>query len=203
MALQTSGAISFNDIHIEAGGTSGTTCALTDTDIRALIGKGLPPSTSYSVSEWYGASSAYFSATITIGTYTSPGSQYVASTFTTGYHNTAYGNPATSFGSITTDNAGNFQAGAKIAFITNNQTFFNLSFALDDNADVPNSGWTTLQIGSQSFSRTAASYSAIANSTAIGASNSQGRRSTWSWSYATTPTNHVIPNSGTISVLVT
>ena len=201
MALQTSGAISFNDIHIEAGGTSGTTCALTDTDIRALIGKGLPPSTSYSVSEWYGASAGY-SATITIGTYTSPSSQYVASTFSTGYHNTAYGNPANSYGSITTDDASFFQAGAKIADIVNNQTFRHLSFMIDDNADVPNSGWTTLQIGSQSFSRTAATYSTGTQSTSIGASNSQGRRTLWVWNYPVTQ-SHPIPSSGTISVLVT
>ena len=36
MALQTSGAISLNDIHVEAGGTSGTTCSMNDTDIRGL-----------------------------------------------------------------------------------------------------------------------------------------------------------------------
>ena len=36
MALQTSGAISLNDIHVEAGGTSGTTCSMNDPDIRGL-----------------------------------------------------------------------------------------------------------------------------------------------------------------------
>ena len=36
MALQTSGAISLNDIHIEAGGSSGTTCSMNDPDIRGL-----------------------------------------------------------------------------------------------------------------------------------------------------------------------
>lgn len=36
MALQTSGAISLNDIHVEAGGTSGTTASMNDTDIRGL-----------------------------------------------------------------------------------------------------------------------------------------------------------------------
>ena len=36
MALQTSGAISLNDIHVEAGGSSGTTCSMNDTDIRGL-----------------------------------------------------------------------------------------------------------------------------------------------------------------------
>ena len=40
MALQTSGAISLNDIHIEVNGTSGTTCSINDADIRGLIDKG-------------------------------------------------------------------------------------------------------------------------------------------------------------------
>lgn len=57
MALQTSGAISLNDIHIEAGGASGTTASLNDADIRGLIGKASGSQMSFS--EWYGASSAF------------------------------------------------------------------------------------------------------------------------------------------------
>ena len=33
MALPTSGALSLNAIHVEAGGTSGTTASLNDSDI--------------------------------------------------------------------------------------------------------------------------------------------------------------------------
>ena len=36
MALATSGALSLNQIHVEAGGYSGTTASLNDTDIRGL-----------------------------------------------------------------------------------------------------------------------------------------------------------------------
>ena len=36
MALATSGALSLNEIHIEVGGTSGTTCSLNDSDIRNI-----------------------------------------------------------------------------------------------------------------------------------------------------------------------
>ena len=53
MALQSSGAISLNDIHIEAGGSSGTNCTINDSDIRALISKGSGVQMSFS--EWYGA----------------------------------------------------------------------------------------------------------------------------------------------------
>lgn len=56
MALQTSGAISLNEIHIEAGGSSGSQAALNDADIRALISKSSGAQMSFS--EWYGASAA-------------------------------------------------------------------------------------------------------------------------------------------------
>lgn len=54
MALQTSGQISLNDIHVEAGGSSGTQAALNDSDIRGLIDKSSGAQMSFS--EWYGAS---------------------------------------------------------------------------------------------------------------------------------------------------
>lgn len=53
MALQTSGAISLNDIHIEAGGSSGTQVSINDLDVRGLLGKASGVSMSFS--EWYGA----------------------------------------------------------------------------------------------------------------------------------------------------
>ena len=56
MALQSSGAISLNDIHIEAGGSSGTQAGINDSDIRGLIGKSSGAQMSFS--EWYGASSS-------------------------------------------------------------------------------------------------------------------------------------------------
>lgn len=54
MALQSSGAISMNDLHVEAGGSSGTTVSVSDPDVRNLISKG--SGATASVSEWYGAS---------------------------------------------------------------------------------------------------------------------------------------------------
>ena len=54
MGLQTSGTISLNDIHVEAGGASGSSATINDADIRALIGKGSGVQMAFS--EWYGAS---------------------------------------------------------------------------------------------------------------------------------------------------
>ena len=55
MALQSSGAISLDDMHVEVGGTSGTTCSLNDADIRALIN--VSGSTQQSIQQYYGKSS--------------------------------------------------------------------------------------------------------------------------------------------------
>ena len=62
MALPASGTISLNQMHIEAGGSSGTLCSINDADIR-----GLTPGTGYSIptgsgtaidfADFYGASS--------------------------------------------------------------------------------------------------------------------------------------------------
>lgn len=54
MALQSSGTISLNDIHVEAGGSSSASATINDTDIRGLISKGSGAAMSFS--EWYGAS---------------------------------------------------------------------------------------------------------------------------------------------------
>ena len=39
MPIQTSGPISLNEIHVEAGGTTATTVSINDEDIRGLISK--------------------------------------------------------------------------------------------------------------------------------------------------------------------
>ena len=62
MALQTSGAISLNDIHVEAGGTSGTSATINDSDIRGLTaasGYTIPTGsgTAIDFGDFYGASS--------------------------------------------------------------------------------------------------------------------------------------------------
>jgi len=54
MALQSSGAISLDNIHVEAGGTTGTLASINDSDIRGLIGKTAGASMAFN--EWYGAS---------------------------------------------------------------------------------------------------------------------------------------------------
>ena len=54
MGLQSSGAISLDDLHVEVGGTSGTTCSLNDPDIRELIDAG--DGEGQSIQQYYGQS---------------------------------------------------------------------------------------------------------------------------------------------------
>lgn len=56
MAITTGPQIDMNQIHVEAGGGSGTQHSLNDTDIRALISKG--SGVQMAMTEWYGATSA-------------------------------------------------------------------------------------------------------------------------------------------------
>ena len=61
MALPTSGTLTLNEIHIEAGGSSGTACTINDTDIRGLnaaSGYTIPTSSgsAIEIGDFYGAS---------------------------------------------------------------------------------------------------------------------------------------------------
>ena len=61
MTLPSSGAISLNQIHVEAGGSSGTQAALNDADIRDMIGKGSSAQNRFN--DYYGVSAAAPTAT--------------------------------------------------------------------------------------------------------------------------------------------
>lgn len=70
MPLQSSGQISLNDLHVEAGGTSGTQCSMNDTDIRGLISA--TTNSQMTFSSFYGASSgpSTWTSTMTVGSQT-------------------------------------------------------------------------------------------------------------------------------------
>jgi hypothetical protein len=87
MALQSSGQISLNDLHVEVGGTSGTECSMNDSDIRGLIG--LSSANQAAMNAFYGASNAQIVDFNYPGTYYSSSSAYpdwvTTSTYTTYY----------------------------------------------------------------------------------------------------------------------
>ena len=74
MALPSSGALSLNQMHVEAGGTTGTQASINDADIRNLISKSSGATMSFN--EWYGASSSDDTISISVGTYTEPSGKY-------------------------------------------------------------------------------------------------------------------------------
>ena len=95
MALATSGALTLDQIHVEAGGSTGTTCSLNDSDIRGLTaasGRTINSTlgTNIDFADFYGASGAITSATITVG-------QTVYQAFGTDYRYRGYD---ASYGSI-------------------------------------------------------------------------------------------------------
>ena len=55
MTLPSSGALTLDQMHVEAGGTTQTQAGMNDSDIRGLISKG--SGTQMAFNEWYGASS--------------------------------------------------------------------------------------------------------------------------------------------------
>lgn len=161
MALQTSGAISLNQIHIEAGGSSGTTASLNDADIRGLIGKASGATMSFS--EWYGASATLDTQTVTAGY--APAGQY---------NNAAYGFstalPITGSCSDGTSNVVSNSIISKLCWIPELNVF---AFQVDSSAT--NSGFSAIKIGSQTFNRTSATYT------------NTGVVTYWQWSTSTNP----------------
>ena len=151
MALQTSGAISLNQIHTEAGGTSGTQASLNDSDIRGLTpgsGRFINPTlgTQVNFGDFYGAtndprvtfpvsgSASTGNRTLNAGYYSISG---IISFFFIGYDSGTVGSLSnTSWG------------GTTIVELTNNPPLFGggSTITLRINTAVFNSGWSTLTI---------------------------------------------------------
>lgn len=77
MALPASGAISLNQLHVEAGGTSGTACSMNDADIRDI--GDFSANTARGLNAWYGKKAKWvISMTTGQTTVNTAGSDYVA-----------------------------------------------------------------------------------------------------------------------------
>lgn len=78
MATPSSGAISLNQIHVEAGGTSNTTCSINDADIRLLAN--LSSNATASFNTYYNRAQDWsYTMSVGHGTVVIPG-QYISST---------------------------------------------------------------------------------------------------------------------------
>ena len=66
MATPSSGTISLNQIHVEAGGSSGTTCSINDADIRLIANKSSGATASWN--DYYNRAKDYAISQTTGGT---------------------------------------------------------------------------------------------------------------------------------------
>ena len=150
MALPSSGAISLNQMHTEVGGTSGTTVGLNDSDVRGLISKASGAQMSFN--EWYGASAvSNWSATVTVGL------SNVFKIWNYGYYVGSF--TASGFGSVTDSTVDNYSGASLRRIAWSAISMLNLQIS-GNNA---NSGWSTLTIGSTTFSRSSAIYSYVSS----------------------------------------
>ena len=186
MALPTSGALSLNQIHVEAGGSSGATSSLNDTDIRGLTaasGKTINSTqgTTIDFDDFYGASSVVADVSLTLTTGNSSNTttiDYVGSNrirqrgFNAGPL-TGQDNGTTSYGSLSTTSFTNYFGGNTITIIMVSGVTFTINTALAvisnpydfdvrvGTASVANSDSSFKQVvvGSSTFNRSDATYS--------------------------------------------
>ena len=172
MALATSGALTLDQIHVEAGGTTGTTCSLNDSDIRGLTaaaGRTINSTlgTNIDFADFYGASasSGVSSATITVGqdSFGLYGLNYKYRGYDTSYGSISPSNPVFTgiangnyltrgfcFG-VVSQGIGSLPAGSRRIFAE-----------FDDTNTVSNtnsSAFTSVNINGTTFNRSAATFS--------------------------------------------
>ena len=134
MAVPSSGQISLNDFHVEAGGTSGSACTLNDADIRGLISKGSGAAMNFG--EWYGASGSIHGTAI-------------SAAYVDGQYFDQSGYREGVIGSMTDDAIGSFQSSSvcKITQTENLAGTFNLTISVSSGSKTfNNSGFTTLNL---------------------------------------------------------
>lgn len=156
MTTPTSGAISLNQIHIEAGGSSGTSVSLNDADVRRLKDGSS------------GASSAFNSFYNRTKYVVTCGSATSGSTSITGYKSSSPAAGSRSPTSLTWTSA----TWAGLYYNLNTPNAYTYQLLLNGSGSGSNSGFTTMGLGpSQNFSRTSASFS-----------GSSSTFSVWRWS---------------------
>lgn len=166
MTLQTSGAISLNQIHIEAGGSSGTQVSLNDTDVRYLTNAGSAASSSFS--SFYGKSKHR----VTAGSGTAGSIQY-----------TGYKTSSPTIGSVDdSDLTWTTASWTGLYFVLTGTDAYKIHLHLESSGSGTNSGFTTMRIGGSTYARSSASFN-----------GSSGYFSIWKWSSGSNPlTNNVV-----------
>ena len=160
MAVTSSGMIGLNEIHVEAGGSSGSACTINDSDIRGLIGKSSGAYVAFS--NYYGASNSIDTQSLVVGTVT-PHPTYTG-TYIGAVQGGRYSPSQAgiwSAGSLS-DGTCNFKSGSyyrglywqsTYAYSSSTKAHFNIA------GTHSNSGWTSLNTGTgTTFTRSSMSY---------------------------------------------
>ena len=172
MATPTSGAISLDQMNVEAGGSSGSTVSINDAQIRFLDSKSANATSSFD--DFYGieAGGGIMSVGGTV-TQTQTTTNYVT-TFRTTTNRGFLDSTSSGFGSITNDTFSNFLGGNEINVFRNfcqrtttsgsstisgpNLNLY-VSYGTGTAAPNTNTSFTKMLINETSFDRSAATYS--------------------------------------------
>ena len=168
MALPTSGAISLNQLHVEAGGTSGTTCSMNDADILDI--GDFPFNATRGLDDWYGYKAKWI-ITMSTGqtTVNTAGSDYVAANTERyrGYNGSSGTRPSgTTYGSLNDYQDPDYLNNKTILSLEVNgsssvtqpaQTIMFLQCS--DGCSNTDAAFKTLKVGGSTFARSSATYS--------------------------------------------
>jgi hypothetical protein len=154
MPLQNSGQISLNDLHVEAGGTSGTQCSMNDSDIRGLLNASANSQMTFS--GFYGASNALWTTDVTVGYSSFKGLVSI------GYFPDPYSNVTQ--GSVS-DSTVDFINNGNATFYLYHSNILGLVFiAYNIGTDNSNSGFTSIKVHNTTFTRASAGFEVSAPS---------------------------------------
>ena len=160
MATPSSGTISLNEMHVEAGGSSGTECSINDSDIRLIANKSSGATASWN--DYYAKAADYAISMTTGGTSRSTSDGYVTTTiYYRGYLNSSPSG-AGDIGSL------NVNQGATATSVVRVRA---------SKQNIPNNdtSFKSVLISSTTFNRSDATY------------ETSNGRSQWYWSTTTTP----------------
>jgi len=160
MTTPTSGAISLNQIHIEAGGSSGAQVSLNDLDVRYLA--------NFSSGATMGFNNFYNRTryTVTSGSGTSGSTQY-----------TGFKSSSPAIGSInTTSLTWSTASVTGMYYVLSGSQAYEVQLLLGGSGSGTNSGFTTYRVAGGTYARTSASFS-----------GSSGFFSVWRWSSGSNP----------------
>ena len=168
MALPGSGTISLNQLHVEAGGTSGTTCSMNDADILDI--GDFPFNATRGLDDWYGYKAKWI-ITMSTGqtTVNTAGSDYVAANTERyrGYNGSSGTRPSgTTYGSLNDYQDPDYLNNKTIVSLAVNgsssatQPATTIMFLqCSDGCSNTDAAFKTIKVGGSTFARSSATYS--------------------------------------------